>query len=115
MPIYEYQCRSCDHQLEALQKISDDPLQQCPACGKVTLRKKVSAVAFRFKGGGWYETDFKTGDKKNIAGEQASTNGDSDASTSDTTSNSASTTKEAPAVNSSSSSSDSPGNSAAVG
>ena len=115
MPIYEYQCRSCEHQLEALQKISDDPLQQCPACGKARLRKKVSPVAFRLKSGGWYETDFKTGNKKNIAGEQATTNGDRGASSSDASSNSASTTKEAPAVNSSASSSDSPGTSAAAG
>lgn len=68
MPIYEYQCQSCEHQLEALRKISDEPLVTCPECGKDSLRKKVSAAAFRLKGGGWYETDFKTGDKKNLAG-----------------------------------------------
>ena len=72
MPIYEYQCQSCNHGLEVLQKISDEPLQECPSCGESTLRKKVSAVAFRLKGGGWYETDFKTGDKKNIAGDKSS-------------------------------------------
>lgn len=70
MPIYEYQCESCHHELEALQKISDEPLQECPNCGKPTLRKKISAAAFRLKGGGWYETDFKTGGKKkNLAGD----------------------------------------------
>ena len=68
MPIYEYQCQACDHELEALRKISDDPLLICPACQKEALKKKVSAAAFRLKGGGWYETDFKTGDKKNLAG-----------------------------------------------
>jgi len=68
MPIYEYQCQSCQHELEALQKISDEPLRDCPECGKPELRKRVSAVAFRLKGAGWYETDFKTGDKKNLAG-----------------------------------------------
>ena len=68
MPIYEYQCQSCQHELEALQKISDDPLLDCPECGAATLKKKVSAAAFRLKGGGWYETDFKTGDKKNLHG-----------------------------------------------
>ena len=68
MPIYEYQCQSCEHQLEVLRKISDEPLVTCPECGKDSLRKKVSAAAFRLKGGGWYETDFKTGDKKNLAG-----------------------------------------------
>lgn len=68
MPIYEYQCQLCDNQLEVLQKISDGPLTDCPACGESSLRKKISAAAFRLKGGGWYETDFKTGDKKNLAG-----------------------------------------------
>ena len=68
MPIYEYQCKSCGEELEALQKVSDHPLTDCPACGKPSLKKKVSAAAFRLKGGGWYETDFKSGNKKNIAG-----------------------------------------------
>ena len=67
MPIYEYQCTACDKEIEALQKISDAPLQKCPACGEPALKKKISAAAFRLKGGGWYETDFKTGDKKNLA------------------------------------------------
>ena len=68
MPIYEYQCTACDKEIEVLQKISDAPLQECPACGEPALKKKISAAAFRLKGGGWYETDFKTGDKKNLAG-----------------------------------------------
>ena len=67
MPIYEYQCAHCDHQLEALQKLSDAPLVTCPACGRDALQKRISAAAFRLKGGGWYETDFKTGNKKNLA------------------------------------------------
>jgi putative FmdB family regulatory protein len=62
MPIYEYRCGSCSHELEALQKISDSPLRKCPECGKLTLRRLISAPVFRLKGGGWYETDFK-GDK----------------------------------------------------
>jgi putative FmdB family regulatory protein len=70
MPIYEYQCQACDHRLEALQKISDAPKLDCPACGEPALKKQVSAVAFRLKGSGWYETDFKTGDKKNLAGDE---------------------------------------------
>ncbi len=69
MPIYEYVCDACGHQLEALQKISDAPLADCPECDAASLRKKVSAAAFRLKGGGWYETDFKSGNKKNLAGE----------------------------------------------
>ena len=69
MPIYEYACRSCGHEFETLQKISDAPLVDCPSCGQAELRKKVSAARFRLKGGGWYETDFKSGDKKNVVGD----------------------------------------------
>lgn len=71
MPIYEYKCESCGHELEALQKISDDPLKECPSCHQETLKKKVSAAAFRLKGGGWYETDFKSGKQKNLAGDKS--------------------------------------------
>ena len=67
MPIYEYQCDSCGKRIEALQKISDDPLKICSSCGSASLRKLVSAASFRLKGKGWYETDFKTGDKKKLA------------------------------------------------
>ena len=64
MPFYEYQCKSCGHDLEAMQKISDPPLKKCPQCGKSQLRRLMSAPVFRLKGGGWYETDFK-GDQDN--------------------------------------------------
>lgn len=64
MPIYEYQCRDCGHRFEALQKLSDAPLTDCPACGRASVNKLVSASAFRLKGGGWYETDFKTGNRR---------------------------------------------------
>ena len=67
MPIYEYQCGACEHTLEALQKLSDEPLKDCPECGQTSLKKLISAVGFRLKGGGWYETDFKTGKKKNLS------------------------------------------------
>ena len=70
MPIYEYCCQDCGHSLEAIQKLADAPLIDCPECGKPALKKRVSAPAFRLSGGGRYETDFKTGDKKNIAGER---------------------------------------------
>ena len=73
MPIYEYSCQECGHSLEAIQKLADAPLTDCPACGKPSLKKQVSAPSFRLSGGGWYETDFKTGDKKNIAGERGDT------------------------------------------
>ena len=69
MPIYEYQCQECQHELEALQRINAAPLADCPECGKPALRKLVSAPGFRLKGSGWYETDFKTGNKKNLAGQ----------------------------------------------
>ncbi len=73
MPIYEYRCSACGHELEALQKLSDPPLRDCPSCGAPALEKRVSAAGFRLKGSGWYETDFKTGKKKNLAeGGQAS-------------------------------------------
>lgn len=67
MPIYEYRCESCEQTLEALQRMSDEPLKLCPSCGKETLSKMISAASFRLKGGGWYETDFKTGKKKQLA------------------------------------------------
>jgi putative FmdB family regulatory protein len=60
MPIYEYQCSACGHTLEALQKMSEDPLKTCPACHKDSLGKLVSATSFQLKGTGWYATDFKT-------------------------------------------------------
>jgi putative FmdB family regulatory protein len=75
MPIYEYQCGACGHTLETLQKISEPQLTTCPACGAEALKKLISASAFRLKGGGWYETDFKTGNKKNVA--QSDKGGDS--------------------------------------
>lgn len=71
MPIYEYQCESCGHQLEKLQKMSEAPLLDCPACGKPALVKKISAAGFRLKGGGWYETDFKSANRKNLAGDKS--------------------------------------------
>ncbi len=60
MPIYEYQCAKCGHHLEALQKLSDKPLRECPECGKHSLTRLMSAPLFRLAGSGWYETDFKS-------------------------------------------------------
>lgn len=69
MPIYEYECRACGHQMEALQKMSDPALTDCPQCKQAELNKKISAAGFRLSGGGWYETDFKnSGNKKNLVG-----------------------------------------------
>ncbi|MBT4835753.1 MAG: zinc ribbon domain-containing protein [Methylococcales bacterium] len=66
MPIYEYQCEDCEHKFEIMQKMSDDSLSDCPECNQSSLRKLVSATGFRLKGNGWYETDFKSGQKKNV-------------------------------------------------
>ena len=78
MPIYEYRCQSCGHEAEILQKLSDPLLTECPACKDQTLKKKVSAAGFRLKGGGWYETDFKSGNKKNVAGDKSDSSGGSE-------------------------------------
>ena len=67
MPIYEYACQSCGHAFDALQKMSDEPLTDCPDCGEPQLKKLLSAPNFRLKGGGWYETDFKSENRRNIA------------------------------------------------
>ena len=67
MPIYEYLCKTCGHQFDALQKISDDPLTDCPECGRPELKKLLSAPNFRLKGAGWYETDFKADNRRNLA------------------------------------------------
>jgi putative FmdB family regulatory protein len=65
MPIYEYECLKCGHQLEVMQKMSDDPLKQCPKCKAKKLEKLISQSAFAFKGSGWYVTDYsKSGAKK---------------------------------------------------
>jgi putative FmdB family regulatory protein len=64
MPIYEYRCSACAHQAEHLQKVSEKPLAKCPACGKKTYKKQLSAAGFQLKGSGWYATDFKSAGKK---------------------------------------------------
>ena len=66
MPIYEYACKKCDHTLDALQKMSDDPLVDCPECGEPALKRRLSAPRFRLKGKGWYETDFKKDNQRNV-------------------------------------------------
>ena len=66
MPIYESACQECDHTLDALQKIAEPPLVDCPACGKPGLKRLLSAPRFRLKGEGWYETDFKKENQRNL-------------------------------------------------
>ena len=64
MPIYDYKCSHCEHEIEVIQKISDKPKTICPKCNTKSLKKLISAPSFRLKGGGWYETDFKTGKRR---------------------------------------------------
>ncbi len=79
MPIYEYACNECGHELEALQKMSDAPLTDCPACARPALKKKISAAGFRLTGSGWYETDFKKKPKdKAESGDGADNKGSAD-------------------------------------
>ncbi len=70
MPIYGYVCKNCEHRLDALQKMADEPLLECPVCGEPQLKRQLSAPRFRLKGKGWYETDFKKDNQRNLAGEQ---------------------------------------------
>ncbi len=109
MPIYEYRCDNCEHRLEILQKINDKPASNCPECGKDSLRKLVSAAAFKLKGTGWYETDFKDKKPKSEAKDNNSSktddkkSTDSDSKKTDSSSKeSAKTTKESPKTISSS-------------
>ncbi len=83
MPIYAYKCSSCGHAADALQKMSADPLTECPACGKSTYSKQVTAPSFQLKGSGWYVTDFK-GEKKPAAVPVAAEAGKDAAPTTDT-------------------------------
>lgn len=80
MPIYEYRCESCEHRLEKLQKMSEGDLVDCPECKRPELKRLVSAAAFRLKGGGWYETDFKKDNKRNLA-DSSDKNSGADSST----------------------------------
>ena len=70
MPIYGYACQECEHSLDALQKIADAPLVDCPSCGEASLKRLLSAPRFRLKGQGWYETDFKKDNRRNLHGDK---------------------------------------------
>ncbi len=91
MPIYEYICNHCEHELEVLQSIKHPPLTDCPACGQAALRKKLSVAAFRLKGTGWYETDFKNAAngkaKDSEPGKDKEAKSDSEAASSSSTEN----------------------------
>ncbi len=75
MPIYEYACKICDHTLDALQKMDEEPLVFCPSCGEASLKKLISAPRFRLKGEGWYETDFKKDNQRNLVDSEKPSSG----------------------------------------
>ena len=77
MPIYAYQCESCGHAKDVLQKISDEPLTTCPACGKESFQKQVTAAGFQLKGSGWYATDFRGGSSASATAASSTTGSDS--------------------------------------
>jgi putative FmdB family regulatory protein len=81
MPIYEYRCAACDHEFEALQKLSEAPLHTCPKCGKNELSKLVSAGGFQLKGSGWYATDFKNSGARPAAKQEPKSESKSEAKT----------------------------------
>lgn len=76
MPIYEYRCQACGHALEAMQKLNDAPLDDCPKCAQPQLKKQISAAGFQLKGSGWYATDFKGGKKAQEKESAAKESGD---------------------------------------
>jgi putative FmdB family regulatory protein len=85
VPIYEYRCEGCGHELEAMQKFSEAALTDCPACSKPLLQKLVSAAGFQLKGNGWYATDFKGGAKKSEKkSDDASSSSSSESSSTET-------------------------------
>lgn len=85
MPIYEYECTSCHHHFDLMQKINADPIKQCPVCEKDTVTKLISAAGFQLKGTGWYATDFKNKSTAPVKTADASTKTDSGTTTSTTT------------------------------
>jgi putative FmdB family regulatory protein len=83
MPIYEYQCSKCSHQMEVIQKMSDDPLKECPECHQESLTKLVSAAGFQLKGTGWYVTDYSSKGKAKVSQSESDKSGKSESSSSD--------------------------------
>ncbi|MBU6143030.1 MAG: zinc ribbon domain-containing protein [Betaproteobacteria bacterium] len=71
MPIYPYRCENCGFQKDALQKLSDVPLRDCPECGQPRLVKQLTAAGFALKGTGWYVTDFRDSGKKSAPSDAA--------------------------------------------
>lgn len=83
MPIYEFECLSCGHRFDRLQRLADADPTDCPTCGAPQVKRAITAASFRLKGGGWYETDFKSDkDKKRNLVEGSSTSGSSESASS---------------------------------
>ena len=93
MPIYEYKCEACGHQLEAMQKFSEEPLKECPTCGKPALNKLISASGFQLKGSGWYVTDYRDKGKSKPTAETGEGSSDDSKSTDTTKSTESAETK----------------------
>ena len=87
MPIYEYQCTSCHHTFDFMQKINDEPIKQCPKCFENKVIKLISPAGFQLKGTGWYATDFKNKNnpvkESSESNKQESTKGTTDTVTKD--------------------------------
>ncbi|NYE24325.1 FmdB family zinc ribbon protein [Pigmentiphaga litoralis] len=96
MPIYAYKCSNCGFEKDALQKMSDAPLTDCPSCGEPALKKQVTAAGFQLKGSGWYVTDFRNGNNagnKPATGVAPATGGDGASAKTDTAAPAASDSK----------------------
>ncbi|MBV8604197.1 MAG: zinc ribbon domain-containing protein [Pelomonas sp.] len=89
MPIYAYRCSACGHAKDVLQKLSDAPLSDCPACGQATFSKQITAAGFQLKGSGWYATDFKGGASSGASTSAPAPGGESAAASSSSTESSA--------------------------
>ncbi len=88
MPLYEYQCTECEATLEAIQAFSAPPLEDCPECGRPSLKKLLSAPAFQFKGSGWYVNDYARKDNGNGKSHGDTANGNGKAAASESSSDS---------------------------
>jgi putative FmdB family regulatory protein len=99
MPIYAYRCAACGHAKDVLQKISDPPLADCPACGASRFEKQVTAAGFQLKGSGWYVTDFRNnGSAKSDAKSDAKADAKAGSKTDDAKAADAKPAAEAPAA-----------------
>jgi len=99
MPIYEFECASCGHRFDRLQKLSDDDPTICPSCGAPQLKRRVSAPSFRLAGSGWYETDFKSdSDKKRNLADSKSEGGGTPGAKAESSEKSAPAAAPAPAI-----------------